>query len=82
MTTILADRNTYAIRPRFMRKKGGKPLNGFALDITIRFNTDGVPFLEDHNGVRNTMPFANLDDLRVFIDSELVRNHKERFGSA
>lgn len=63
MTSIHADREAYALERRHVRKKGKKPLNGFALDITVRFNTHGVPFLEDHNGDLGTMPFHDVNEL-------------------
>jgi hypothetical protein len=82
MTPIPADRNSYALQRRYVSKKGGKPLKGFALDLTLRFNTDGTPFLQDHNSEWNVMPFTNLGDLRRFLDEQIERNHVEHYGSA
>lgn len=79
MTGIRADRTTYAIERRYQSKKGGKPLKGFALDLTIRFNTDGHPFLQDHNG-DGPMPFNTVDELQEFVATEIARNHGEHFG--
>lgn len=81
MTGIPADRTKYAIERRYKHKKGGKALTGFALDITIRFNTDGKPFLQDHNG-NGPMPFNTLDQLNGFIADEVDRNHGEHFGAS
>jgi hypothetical protein len=82
MTPIPADRNSYRLQSRYASKKGGKPLKGFALDLTLRFNTDGTPFLQDHNSERNVMPFTNLGDLRRFLDEHIERNYVEHYGSS
>jgi hypothetical protein len=82
MTGIRADRTTYAIERRYQSKKGGKPLKGFALDITVRFNTDGHPFLQDLNSSKGPMPFNTLEELKGFIDGEIDRNHAEHYGAA
>jgi hypothetical protein len=81
MTGIPADRTKYAIERRYQSKKGGKPLKGFALDLTIRFNTDGHPFLQDHNG-NGPMPFNTVDELWDFLSSEIARNWGEHFAPA
>jgi hypothetical protein len=81
MTGIRADRTTYAIERRYQSKKGGKPLKGFAVDVTIRFNTYGTPFVQDHNSDEGPMPFNTLDELRSFIDAEIERNYQEHFGT-
>src|SRR3954454_19031504 len=81
MTEIRADRTTYAIERRYRSKKGGKPLKGFALDITVRFNTDGHPFLQDHNSGNGPMPFNTVDELKRFLTDEISRNHAEHFSS-
>lgn len=80
MTGIRADRTTYAIERRYKSKKGGKPLKGFALDITIRFNTDGHPFLQDHNG-NGPMPFNTVEQVRDFVSNEITRNYGEHYGT-
>jgi hypothetical protein len=77
MTGIPADRTTYALGRRYTSKKGGKPLKGFALDLTIRFNTTGVAFLQNHNGDAGPMPFSELDELKQFIGDEIDRNYRE-----
>lgn len=79
MTGIRADRTTYAVERRYQSKKGGKPLKGFALDITIRFNTTGSPFLQDHNSDNGPMPFNTLDELKDFIAEQIDRNHAEHY---
>ena len=81
MTGIRADRTTYAIDRRYESKKGGKPLKGFALDITMRFNTDGHPFLQDHNSDGGPMPFNTVDELAKFVSDEIRRNHREHFDN-
>jgi hypothetical protein len=81
MTSIRPDRSTYALERRYGHKKGGKPLKGFALDITIRFNTEGVPFLQDLNSNRNVMPFTNVDDLMEFLDEQIRSNHDAHYGA-
>ncbi len=80
MTEIPADRPKYRIERRYQHKKGSKPLKGFALDITMRFNKDGSPFLQDHNGT--TMPFNTLDQLKAFVADEIDRNHAEHYKGA
>ena len=46
MTPIPADHEDSSLKPRFVRKKSTKPLKGFALRLSLRFNSEGVPFLE------------------------------------
>jgi hypothetical protein len=70
----------YRIERRTTHKRGGKPLSGYALDITIRINHEEAYFLEDHNSDRNVMPHTNRDDLIRFLVEELERNHEEHFG--
>lgn len=82
MTPIRADRTTYAVERRYASKKGGKPLKGFALDVTIRFNTNGTPFVQDHNSENGPMPFNTVEELREFIDVQIARNYAEHFGAA
>jgi hypothetical protein len=79
MTQIRADHTEYSIERRHQRKKGGKPLKGFALDVTIRFNSDGTPFVQDHNSAHGTMPFNSVDEVRKFIGDEIDRNFEEHF---
>lgn len=81
MTGIRADRTTYAVERRYVSKKGGKPLRGFALDTTIRFNIDGHPFLQDHNSNSGPMPFNTVDEVAKFLADEIVRNHREHFAA-
>ena len=81
MTPIRADRETYAIERRTQSKKGQKPLKGFAIDITVRFNTDGHPFLQDHNSDGNTMPFNYVSELTAFVGKEIERNWLEHYGT-
>jgi hypothetical protein len=78
MTGIPADRTQYRLERRYKSKKGGKPLKGFALDVTIRFNTYGTPFVQDHNG-NGPMPFNTLDELGDFISEQIERNHREHY---
>ncbi len=80
MTPIRPDRTTYAIERRYASKKGGSPLKGFALDTTIRFNTDGHPFLQDHNSNTGTMPFNTVQEVARFVADEIVRNYDEHFA--
>lgn len=81
MTGIRADRTTYALEPRYLHKKGGKPLTGFALDITIRFNKDGHPFVQDHNH-NGPMPFNTVEELQEFVATEIARNHADHFAAS
>lgn len=70
----------YRIERRTTHKRGGKPLSGYALDITIRVNYQGAYFLDDHNSERLAMPH---EDRAEFVDTflaELERNHVEHFG--
>lgn len=70
----------YRIERRTQNKRGGKPLSGYAVDITIRVNDGEAYFLQDHNGVRNVMPHSNRQDLVDTLVDELERNHIEHFG--
>ena len=79
MTKIRADHTTYAVQPRYVSKKGGKALKGFALDISIRFNVDGTPFVQDHNSAGGTMPFNATSELLEFLDAEIQRNFDQHF---
>jgi hypothetical protein len=82
MTSIRTDREAYSLTRRYLSKKGKKPLKGFALDLTIRFNTDGVPFLQDHNGELNTMPFQNVDQMIGWLGEHIKHNHDEHYAAA
>jgi hypothetical protein len=81
MTSIRPDRSSYALQRRLTHKKGGKPLEGYAIDIVVRFNKEGVPFLQDLNSDRNVMPFTNVGDLRRFLDEQIERNYIAHFGA-
>ena len=81
MTSIHTDREAYALARRYVSKKGKKPLKGFALDITIRFNAEGVPFLQDHNGNLGTVPFHNTDELVRWLDEHIRHNHDEHYAA-
>lgn len=54
----------YTLTPRFKHKQTGRPLSGYALDLTIRFQKDGAAFLQDHNypgdSADGTWPAGNL----------------------
>lgn len=80
MTGIPADRTTYHLERRYRHKRANKDLSAFALDITLRFNQHGTPFLEDHNG-GGPMPFNNLDEVVRFISDEIRRNFADYFAS-
>jgi hypothetical protein len=82
MTGIPPDRTTYALERRYSSKKGGKPLKGFALDLTIRFNSTGTAFVQNHNGDRGPMPFNTLEELKQFVSDEIDRNYGEHFAAA
>jgi hypothetical protein len=82
MTSIRPDRDSYALQRRYISKKGQKPLKGFAMDLVIRFNSEGTAFLQDLNSDRNVMPFTNVDDLLEFLDEEIRSNHDEHYDSA
>ena len=70
----------YAIERRTTNKNTGKPLSGYAVDITIRVNGGEAYFLEDHNSTRNVMPHNNREELVETILNELERNHIDHFG--
>lgn len=80
MTGIPADRTTYRLERRYRHKRASKPLSAFALDITLRFNKYGTPFLEDHNG-GGPMPFNTLDEVVTFVSDEIRRNYADYFAS-
>jgi hypothetical protein len=81
MTPIRADRSTYGLERRYTSKKGGKSLKGFALDVTIRFNTYGTPFVQDHNSGQGPMPFNTVAELCDFIGEQIERNYRAHFES-
>jgi hypothetical protein len=70
----------YRLARRTKNKRGGGPLSGYALDITIRVNSQGAYFLQDHNSDRNVMPHNDRDELVITLMQELKRNHMEHFG--
>jgi hypothetical protein len=82
MTPIPADHEDNRLKPRFVRKKSTKPLKGFALDLGLRFNSEGVPFLEDLNSNQNVRPFTNVTDLLVTLGAEIKELHEKRFPGA
>lgn len=71
--------SAYKLIPRYTHKRGDKPLSGFALDLTIRFNKTGAAFLQDHNGMENpsTYPHNDLAELKDTLDKELRRLYEE-----
>lgn len=71
----------YGLNRRTKNKTNGKPLSGYAFDITIRVNGEGAYFLEDHNSDRNVMPHNNREELSETIFNELQRHHLEHFGA-
>jgi hypothetical protein len=78
---IRANRTKYNLTPRYKHKRGGKPLSGFALDITIRFNSEGKAFLQDHNlAGANVMPFNELDELQHVLHREIEHHHGTHFA--
>jgi hypothetical protein len=84
MTSIHADlpQEAYALARRYTSKRGRKPLKGFALDLTVRFNSDGVPFLQDHNGDLGTMPFHNVDEFTEWFAYKIKQNYDEHYRSS
>jgi hypothetical protein len=70
----------YWIERRTKRKRGGGPLSGYAVDITIRVNGEEAYFLQDHNSARNTMPHNDREELIETLVGELERHHQEHFG--
>jgi hypothetical protein len=79
MAGIPADRAQYRLMRRHRSKNGGKPLKGFALDLTIRFNSNGTVFVQDINGDA-TMPFASMEQARDFIVSWLEWHYRDHFA--
>lgn len=69
----------YRIERRTKHKQSGKPLSGYAVDITIRVNGQEAYFLDDHNNPRGPMPHNNRAELVQTIVAELERNHVEHF---
>jgi hypothetical protein len=68
------------VERRTSHKGTGKPLSGYAIDVTIRVNADGAYFLQDHNSARNVMPHNNREELVQTLLDELERNHTEHLG--
>lgn len=69
----------YRVERRTKNKRAGKPLSGYALDVTIRVNGEEAYFLQDHNSDRNVMPHNNREELVETLLQELERNHREHF---
>lgn len=72
----------YRIERRTTHKRTGKPLSGYALDISIRVNEGEAYFLDDNNGARPAMPHNNRQELVDTLLAELERHHVEHFGQA
>jgi hypothetical protein len=70
----------YKLNRRYVHKNSDQALKGFALDLTLRFNTDGHPFLDDLNG-DGVMPFNTVDEVADFVAAEIRRNHSEHYAS-
>lgn len=71
----------YRIERRTKHKQTGRPLSGYAIDITIRVNGEKAYFLQDHNSARNVMPHNNREELVKTLMDELDRNHVEHFAA-
>jgi hypothetical protein len=71
----------YRIERRTKHLQSGKKLNGIAIDLILRFNKDGHPFLQDKNATpgRNVMPFNDVEEVMEFITAEISRNYNEHF---
>ncbi len=83
--SIRPDRPHYDIRRREDRSNDGKPLKGFAIDLTLRISDGGnTIFLQDHNAreTNQVMPFSSSAELIAFLDAELGRNWDEHYGKA
>lgn len=52
------------------------------MDLSLRFNSEGVPFLEDLNSNQNVRPFTNVTDLLVTLGAEIKELHEKRFPGA
>jgi hypothetical protein len=72
----------YRLQRRTRKKGGSGELSGYALDLTIRVNSEGAYFLQDHNSRRNVMPHSDREDLVETLVEQLERNHQEHFGSS
>lgn len=72
----------YGLERRLVNKRSGKPLSGYALDLTVRVNGDGAYFLDDHNSDRAAMPHNDRSELIDTLITELERHHAEHFGAA
>lgn len=70
----------YRVERRTKKKRSGEKLSAYALDITIRVNSEEAYFLQDHNSSRNVMPHNNRDEFIATLLDELERNHLEHFG--
>ena len=70
----------YRLARRTRSKRGGRPLSGYAIDITIRVNGQEAYFLQDHNSTDNVMPHNNRGELLQTLTDELERNHLDHFG--
>ena len=72
----------YRIERRMTNKRTGRPISGYAVDITIRVNDGEAYFLDDNNSARLAMPHNNRQELVDTLLTELERNHIEHFGHA
>ena len=79
MAGIPADRAQYRLTRRHKSKRDGRPLKGFALDLTIRFNSNGTAFVQDHNGDA-TMPFTTMEQARDFITEWMEWHYRDHFA--
>jgi hypothetical protein len=71
----------YTITRRTHHKKNpGRDLSGFAMDVVLRVNGDGKPFVQDLNA-GYPMPMDEVEEAAEFIKQEIVRNAREHFGT-
>lgn len=70
----------YRVERRTTNRRTGKPLSGYAVDVTIRVNGGEAYFLDDNNSRRDAMPHNNRQELVDTLLAELERNHVEHFG--
>ena len=70
----------YALARRTKHQTTGKPLSGYALDVTIRANKDGAYFLDDHNDPGPPMPHNNVFQLIETLVRTIGDSHVAQFG--
>jgi hypothetical protein len=74
----MAIRSDYRLTRRTVSQQTGKPLKGFAIDLTLRFS--GMPCVVDDKNTEGVAGFEDLQSLQAFLSDEITRNYREHYG--